>query len=245
MAGRKLNQRERKATGNERRWRGRRRPQVLVAVAVALSVFAAWTLLAYSGALDSVFGQRGKDSHTVSTANFNSNSPSREYIYAGSKLVATEEPSNTHGPGLDTIGLYDPAHAAFFLRNSNTGGNADITSTYGPAGLGFVPLVGDWNGDGVDTIGLYDPAHAAFFLSNSNTSGSTDITFTYGPAGLGFTPLAGDWNGDPTDTIGLYDPAHAAFFLRNSNSGGVADVTFTYGPAGLGFIPLAGDWDGQ
>jgi parallel beta-helix repeat protein len=147
--------------------------------------------------------------------------------------------------GIASAGLYDPAHAAFFLRNSNTGGIADITFTYGPAGLGLIPIVGDWDGDGVDTIGLYDPAHAAFFLRNSNTGGIGDISFTFGPAGLGFVPIVGDWNGDGIDTIGLYDPSHAAFFLRNSNSGGVADITFTYGPAGLGFIPIVGDWNGD
>jgi subtilisin-like proprotein convertase family protein len=147
--------------------------------------------------------------------------------------------------GTDTIGLYDPAHAAFFLRNSNNGGIADVLFTYGPSGLGFIPLVGDWNGDGVDTIGLYDPAHAAFFLRNSNNGGIADISFTYGPAGLGFIPLVGDWNGDGIDTIGLYDPVNGAFFLRNSNSGGVADITFTYGPGGMGFVPLVGDWDGD
>jgi hypothetical protein len=48
--------------------------------------------------------------------------------------------------GVDTVGLYNPADAAFFLRNSNTGGIADVTFTYGPAGMGFKPLVGDWGG---------------------------------------------------------------------------------------------------
>ena len=162
----------------------------------------------------------------------------------------------THGRGLwtanvsnpshiATVGLYNPNGGAFFLRNSNTGGVADITYTYGPAGMGFIPLVGDWDGDGIETIGLYDPAHAGFFLRNSNTGGTADVTFTYGPAGMGFIPLVGDWNGDGVDTIGLYNPAGAAFFLRNSNTGGIADITFTYGPAGMGFVPVVGDWNGD
>jgi hypothetical protein len=50
------------------------------------------------------------------------------------------------GDGVDTIGLYNPAGAAFFLRNSNTAGVADVTFTYGPAGSGFMAIVGDWNG---------------------------------------------------------------------------------------------------
>jgi len=145
----------------------------------------------------------------------------------------------------DTIALFDPSPSQFFLRNSNTGGTADSTFTYGPASSGLTPIAGNWNGDGVHTIGLYDPAHAAFFLRNSNTTGVADIAFTYGPAGMGLIPLVGDWDGDGIETIGLYDPAHAAFFLRNSNTGGIADITFTFGPAGLGWIPIVGDWNGD
>ncbi|HKA23011.1 MAG TPA: putative Ig domain-containing protein [Blastocatellia bacterium] len=145
----------------------------------------------------------------------------------------------------DTIGLYNPAGGAFFLRNSNSGGVADISFAFGPAGAGFIPLVGDWNGDGVKSIGLYNPASGAFFLRNSNTAGIADISFNFGPAGLGFVPLVGDWNGDGVDTIGLYDPAHGGFFLRNSNSAGATDIMFSFGPAGMGFIPIVGDWNGD
>ena len=135
--------------------------------------------------------KKAKSSSEVSTMNLTT--PSKEYIYAGSRLVATEEPTNSASPGLETIGLYAPATAAFFLRNTNSAGATDITFNYGPSGL--TPLVGDWNGDGVDTIGLYDPAGAAFFLRNTNSAGATDITFNYGPSGLGYKPLVGDWNG--------------------------------------------------
>jgi hypothetical protein len=60
-----------------------RKSQIVIAVAVVLSLFAAGTMLAYSGALDSVFKQKSKKGGTVSTASFNSNSPSKEYVYAG------------------------------------------------------------------------------------------------------------------------------------------------------------------
>jgi glucose/arabinose dehydrogenase len=151
----------------------------------------------------------------------------------------------TTQPGIDTIGLYDPAHAAFFLRYTDTGGVADNSFTYGPAAAGLVPLEGDWDGDGIRTPGIYDQAHGTFFLKNSSSGGVADITFAYGPAGAGWIPLVGDWNGDGIETVGLYDPSHGAFFLKNSNSGGIADVSFTYGPAGSNLVPIVGDWDGD
>jgi murein DD-endopeptidase MepM/ murein hydrolase activator NlpD len=144
-----------------------------------------------------------------------------------------------------TVGLYFPGNAGFYLRNSNTTGGADVTFSYGPAGLGWIPLVGDWNGDGTDTIGLYNPGNGTFYLRNSNSIGFADITFSYGPPGQNWVPLTGDWNGDGVDTVGLYNPANGVFYLRNTNSVGVADITFSYGPVGQGWIPLVGDWNGD
>jgi hypothetical protein len=144
-----------------------------------------------------------------------------------------------------TVGVYEPAASRFYLRNSNSGGPADVAVVYGPAGLNWTPLVGDWDGDGVDTVGMYNPATGTFYLRNSNTLGAADLTFQFGPPGLGWVSIVGDWNGDGTDTVGLYDPATATFYLRNTNAAGAADVAFNYGPPGLGWIPLAGDWDGS
>ncbi len=154
-----------------------------------------------------------------------------------------------NGNGADTVGLYDPATAAFHLKNSNvSGGGADVVFSFGPSGdRGWTPLVGDFDGDGTDTVGLYDPASGAFHLKNSNSSGGgADLAFTFGPGGnAGWQPLIGDFNGDGRDTVGLYDPAAAGFHLKNTNSqGGGPDLAFAYGPGGnRGWTPLVGDWN--
>ena len=144
----------------------------------------------------------------------------------------------------DTVGVYDPATAAWFLRNSNTPGGADLVFTYG-AGGSLVPVDGDYNNDGVDTPGVYDPATGSFLLRNSNSAGPADLVFTFGAGGLGFVPLIGDWDGNGTDTVGVYDPATGTFFLRNANSSGGASLVFSFGPGGQGFVPIVGDWDGD
>lgn len=143
--------------------------------------------------------------------------------------------------GADTAGVYLPSVGAWFLRNSNTPGAADVTASYGPGGL--IPVAGDWNGDGADTLGVFDPSTSTFFLKNTNAPGGADIVASFGPPGSGWTPIVGDWNGDGVDTVGLYDAASGAFFLRNANAPGAADLVFTYGPAGA--VPLAGDWNGD
>jgi hypothetical protein len=147
--------------------------------------------------------------------------------------------------GTDTVGVYLPSSGAWFLRNANSPGGADLVFSYGPAGLGWIGLRGDWNGDGTDTPGLYDPSTGNFFLRNANGPGGADLVFSFGPGGAGFVPMVGDWNGDGTDTIGAYDPATGAFFLRNANGPGGADLVFSFGAGGAGFVPLGGDWDGD
>ncbi len=154
-------------------------------------------------------------------------------------------PQSAPQTGDDTVGVYVPSSAAWFLTNTNAGGPASVTFAYGPANAGFVALSGDWDGNGTSTPGVYDPATGAFFLKNSNASGPADIVFTFGAGGQGYIPVAGDWDGNGTDTIGLYVPSTGAFFLRNSNSSGAADLTFTFGAAGAGWSPLIGDWDGD
>ena len=75
-----------------------------------------------------------------------------------------------------------------------TGGDADLVFNYGPVGLGWLPVVGDFDGDGDDTIGLYAPESGFFFLKNANEAGDGDLVFGYGP--IGATPLLADWDGN-------------------------------------------------
>jgi hypothetical protein len=149
------------------------------------------------------------------------------------------------GNGTDTVGLYNPTTSMFYLKNSNSGGFADVAFAYGPANAGWTPIVGDWTDSGKDTIGLYNPTTSMFYLKNSNSTGYANTTFAYGPANSGWKPLVGDWNGDGTATVGLYNPTTSMFYLKNSNSSGYANTAFAYGPANAGWKPLIGNWLGS
>jgi hypothetical protein len=145
----------------------------------------------------------------------------------------------------DTLGLYNPVNSAFYLKRSHTGGKADMVYGYGPAGAGWLPVMGDWNNDGDDTAGLYDPLTGTFYLKDTHSGGQADKRFRYGPANAGWIPVVGDWNGDGTDTVGLYAPAAGTFYLKDDHSGGKADWSFRFGPIDPALLPLAGDWDGD
>jgi hypothetical protein len=126
---------------------------------------------------------------------------------AGYTLVASSSPILTTATSsafsittlpTDTIGGYNPSNGVFYLRNSNSGGNADYQFQFGLANAGWKPLAGDWNGDGAATIGGYNPFIGVFYLRNSNSGGNADYQFQFGPADAGWLPIAGDWNGTPS-----------------------------------------------
>ena len=117
---------------------------------------------------------------------------------------------------------------AWHLRNSNTGGVADNTFTYGRRG--DTHLMCDWNGDGVRTPGVV--RGNIWHLRNSNNGGASNVAFAYGIPGD--IPICGDWDGSLGETPGVV--RGNTWHLRNRNTGGVADVTFTYGRSGD--IPL-------
>jgi thermolysin len=136
-----------------------------------------------------------------------------------------------------TAGVFRPTNGIIYLRNSNTGGVADINLVYGNAG--DQPIAGDWNGDHIDSLGIY--RNGVFYLRNSNTTGPADMVFSFGAPSD--QPVAGDWNGDGITTIGVYRPSTGVFYLRNSNSAGGADISFVLGNPGD--IGIAGDWNGD
>jgi subtilase family serine protease len=141
-----------------------------------------------------------------------------------------------------TAGVFDPATATWYLRNSNSAGGPDAGSfSYGVPG--WLPVVGDWSGQGSFTVGVVDPATATWYLRNSNTAGAPDAgVFQFGLPG--WIPVVGDWTGSGHTGIGMFDPATATWYLRNEASGGTPDAgVFSYGAPG--WIPVTGDWDGN
>src|SRR5262249_42212193 len=91
------------------------------------------------------------------------------------------------------VGVFDPATAAWYLRNDAGPGAPDVEPfTYGRPG--WLPVVGDWDGDGVTTVGAFDPSTATWHLRNRNGPGGPEVEpFTYGLPG--WRPVAGDWCG--------------------------------------------------
>ncbi|GIF77437.1 hypothetical protein Asi02nite_69550 [Asanoa siamensis] len=145
-----------------------------------------------------------------------------------------------NGDGVDTPGVFRRDQRTFFLKNTNTSGDAD--GAYALGNSTDIPVAGDWDGNGTTGIGVFRPSTGTFYLKNRfEHSGNAEITAVFGTAGD--IPIAGDWDGNGTETIGVYRPSTRTFYLRNANSTGGSNGQFTFGNPGD--VPITGDWNGD
>ena len=84
-----------------------------------------------------------------------------EYIYDDASSFQFGAPGDraicgnwdgTNSSARDSIGVFRPSTATFYLRNSNSAGPVDIGFQWGATG--DVPIVGDWDGNGGESIGV-------------------------------------------------------------------------------------------
>jgi subtilisin len=139
---------------------------------------------------------------------------------------------------INTIGIFRPSTANFYLRYTNTTGVADKTITFGTST--DLPIVGDWNGDGIETPGLY---RNGLFILSDNTSNPASATYNFALGIAGDTPIVGDWDGDGKDGVGVFRPSNGLIYTRNTLTTGFADFTMVLGIPGD--VGLAGDWNGD
>jgi len=227
---------------NSGRWRNRK---VGIVIAVVLSLFASWTLLVYSGAVDPLFKQKGKQSGTMSVQSFNSNSPSKEYIYAGGRLVATEEPSggaqssgtkaqfDFEGDLKTNISVFRPSDGNWLILNPDN-------ATYYVVGWGFngdklVPA--DYDGDGKCDIAVFRPSDGTWWVKKSSDGQTIYKQF----AASGDIPVPGDYDGDGKANIAVFRPSDGTWWILNPDN-----VTQTVVGWGIpGDKPVPADYDGD
>lgn len=208
------------------------------------------TLLGGNG-FDSVFDLALSGAHIIAVGNTGSNNlPTLSPNPIFGPIKATSDASSTNPDGFvakildtrkDTVGVFNPTNTIFSLRNTLTGGAADITVDRGAAG--DIEVVGDFNGDGIDTVSTFNNGTWTIRNFNVQSGGyqSSTIISLFGQAGD--LPVVGDWDGDGLDSLGVFRPSTRQFFLSNEIVNSAVDFAILFGLAGD--LPVAGDWDGD
>lgn len=159
---------------------------------------------------------------------------SKEYIYAGDKLLAVED-ANAAAPA--DLAVWRPSTGWWFVRGPD--GNIQVSAQWGSEQQYDKTVPGDYDGDGKTDFSIFRPsAYGWYILYSSN--GSYNGT-TFGQTGDIEAPA--DFDGDGKTDLAVMRPVGSGFtwYIQKSSDGQLA----TPGWGNAGDKPAPADYDGD
>ena len=157
---------------------------------------------------------------------------SKEYIYAGSRLLSVVDSNAQEAPPAD-LAVWRPATGTWWVMGGQ--GSQQVTQAWGING--DKPLPGDYDGDGRTDFSVYRPLTHEWYVFRSSDS-TWDPVIQWGDASDSFVPA--DYDGDGRTDRGVWRPGNGAWYIVKSSDGS-GQQTF-----GLpGDIPIPADYDGD
>lgn len=161
---------------------------------------------------------------------------SKEYLYAGSRLLAVEDANANAAPPAD-LAVWRPSNGYFYVL-----GGPGSQQTYHQWGQsGDVPVPGDYDGDGKTDFSIFRPSTGEWWVVNSS-NGATGTT-AFGQSGD--TAVPADFDGDGKTDAAVYrrnEPAGlATFYVRQSSNGNWMVLQFGIQTD----TPASADYDGD
>ena len=157
---------------------------------------------------------------------------SREYVYAGSRMLAVEDANANAAPPAD-LAVWRPSNGYWYVL----GGVQGSQQTFAQFGAsGDEPTEGDYDGDGKTDFSVFRPSTGFWHVSYSSGS----YTSLYFGAGTD-TKAQADYDGDGKTDIAVYRPgATGTWYLVRSSSG-----TYQTDFGTTGDVAAPADYDGD
>ena len=161
---------------------------------------------------------------------------SKEYVYAGSRLLAVEDiGANAIPPG--DLAVWRPSNGNWYCLGGS--GSQQFITNWGTSG--DVPVQGDYDGDGKTDLAIYRPptgsGTGAWWITNS--SDGAYYTVSLGSANDQLAPA--DYDGDGRTDPAVFRSSNTTWYIAQSST--QSTVTEQFGQSGD--KPAAADYDGD
>ena len=157
---------------------------------------------------------------------------SKEYIYAGSRMLAVEDANANAAPPAD-LAVWRPTTGYWYVL----GGTGSQATSFQWGGSGDTTVPGDYDGDGKTDFSVFRPGNGTWYVTRS--SDNSNFAYTFGQTGDIVAPA--DYDGDGKTDVAVYRPSTGNWYIQRSS-----DQTFVgiaYGSSSD--IPAPADYDGD
>jgi hypothetical protein len=158
---------------------------------------------------------------------------SKEYIYAGSRLLAVEDANASAAPPAD-LAVWRPSSGYWYVMGVTQ-------QQWGSDSLHDKPVPGDYDGDGKTDFAVYRPTTGAGIWCVVKSSTGADEYYNFGTSGD--IPKAADFDGDGKSDAALFRPSNGTWYIRYSTTGNL--VTQQFGLSSDVAAPADYDGDGK
>jgi hypothetical protein len=159
---------------------------------------------------------------------------SKEYIYAGSRLLAVEDANASAVPPAD-LAVWRPSDGYWYVMGGP--GSQETSFSWGTGDV-FLPAPGDYDGDGKTDFCVVSQ-YSVWYIYYSSTSTSTSMSF-----GLWSDDrVPADYDGDGKTDMAVFRPSTGTWYIYQSSTS--ATVTKTLGQSGDKAAPADYDGDGK
>ena len=160
---------------------------------------------------------------------------SKEYLYAGGKMLAVEDADAAAAPPADLAVWRLDSSGVGTWRVMGGQGSQQVSVPWGGTGDKAVP--GDYDGDGKTDFSVFRPSDGYWYIQNSSNGALT--AYQFGVSSDKVAPA--DYDGDGRTDAAVFRPSDGTWYIRRSSDGGVTAAQF-----GLGTdTPAPGDYDGD